>query len=99
MVTAPPRRTWSRAADPVHDNEHLEAVLRELHADRVRRTIRWDIAKMVANVLTIFLLGFALSAAMERSQEAQDARAEELHRSLNDLWIRVDEISGASVAP
>lgn len=94
----------------MYDNEHLEAVLRELHADRVRRTFRWDIAKMVSHFFVMALLGVALNWAVQRGQAAQDARfqaqTDALVRSVNDLvrsvdalWHRVDEISGASVAP
>lgn len=83
----------------MHDNEHLESVLRELHADRVRRTLRWELVKIVANAAIVAVLVGGLFVAMARSQAAQDERAVKLHESVNALWRRVDEISGASVAP
>lgn len=83
----------------MRDDDRLEAVLRELHADRVRRTLRWELIKIAANATIVVLLVGGLFVAMARSQAAQDERAARLHESVNALWRRVDEISGASAAP
>lgn len=73
----------------MQDAGRVERVLRELHEDRARRQIRWELSKMVVNALIVIGLVITLWVLMDRRMAQQED-------SLVDLWHRVDAISEAS---